>query len=71
AKTTANIGSRKRAVSFGSIFIRLPVAAEGRFESLLHQFTLINSNRTPTCQWALPLLFQFFCGVVRREPRRR
>jgi hypothetical protein len=37
-KTNANIGSRKHAVPFDSLFFRLPVAAEGRFERLLRQF---------------------------------
>jgi hypothetical protein len=31
AKPNANIGSRKHAVFYGPPFVRLPVAAEGRF----------------------------------------
>jgi hypothetical protein len=50
AKIIANTGSRKHAVFFGPLLFRLPVAAEGRFERLLRQFTSIDSNRTPMCQ---------------------
>jgi hypothetical protein len=34
----------------GSLFFRLPVAAEGRLKKLLRQFTLMFSNRMAACQ---------------------
>jgi hypothetical protein len=36
----------------GSLFFRLPVAAEGRLKKLLRQFTLTFSNRMAVCQMA-------------------